>query len=263
MAEWWWARALVTPAADGKRRLSNRGNVIRVQVVALMRPWCNSTRSQHAPPGSLQSVSSALSPRVLDPPPEPAARVCLCQRGQMVWAATAAATAAHPHSNGCGARARPPSAPHPNGGRGRVHRPRPPSIGQGRPLGRWPPGPCGARGVAWRNQPMGAPNCTPPLAPRWSRTRPASGPPTHPATRAPLPDKAGVSTNIAEGWAGWELWPRGGHQQAAKQSLGENEGVRLEPPPPLDTATHHTSAERARAAQHQHSTDGAEARLPQ
>lgn len=64
------------------------------------------------------------------------------------------------------------------------------------------------------------------------------------------------------GWLG-ALGPRGGHQQAAKQSLGENEGVRLEPPPPLDAATHHTSAERARAAQHQHSTDGAEARLPQ
>lgn len=33
------------------------------------------------------------------------------------------------------------------------------------------------------------------------------------------------------GWLG-ALGPRGGHQQAAKQSLGENEGVRLEPPPP-------------------------------
>lgn len=58
------------------------------------------------------------------------------------------------------------------------------------------------------------------------------------------------------GWLG-ALGPRGGHQQAAQQSVGENEGVGLERPLPLDTANHHTSAERARAAQHQHSTDGA------
>lgn len=63
-------------------------------------------------------------------------------------------------------------------------------------------GPCGARGVAWRNQPMGAPNCTP--AARTPQVRPSVGvcppPPSH--TRANV--RQACTLHPHPGRVGWQ-----------------------------------------------------------
>lgn len=153
----------------------------------------------------------------------------------MVGAATAAATAAHLHSNGCGAGPERHQLPSKRGAG---------ESASSTPAQDWARraarslaarGPCGARGVAWRNQPMRAPNCTPQLAPLRSRPRPGSDPPlpTQPHARA----NTGQACRLHKhhGRVGW-LGALGPHRVVTNKEPpapvgGENKGVRFEPPP--------------------------------
>lgn len=228
--------ALVTPPADGKRWLSNRGNVIRVQVAALMRPWCNSTRSQHAPPVNHQSVSRGLSPPCAGPPPSPS-RACVFYVSEDEWLGPpAAATAGHRHSEGCGP-ARPPSTAIQTGGGGEciVHA-RPALAGEGTPPGRWLVGPVWRtwRGVAQSTHGSSQLHTCRSHPPGQAVGR-GLPPSTQPHARQRQTSLHTPPTSRAGGLAGSSGPSRGGHQQAAKPPpvpvQGENKGVRFEPPP--------------------------------
>lgn len=193
-----------------------------------MRPWCNSTRSQHPPPRSLQSVSRALSPPCAGPPPRPAARVCpYVSEDEWLGPPLPRPRLHTPIRPGVTPGQAAISA-HPNGGRGRVHRPRPPSIGQGTPPGHWPR----EAHVAWRGaiNPWELPIAHPRSHPAGRLALAPPPRPTQPHVRQRRASLETPQTLRRLGSLGALGPPRGARQQAAKQPpapvQGEIQGVR-------------------------------------